>query len=147
MQDNFNFKFWVLENKIKNRSSVTESIKDKFINFFKPFKPGRVVARDISSPRSVKLYMLIEIPKEGEYVKVMEVGGISANVYGKVYASFIHNTTNTEVGKIRYNDARYESFRKLTSKEVKLCQEALKDPVSERYIDNIKSKTGLTPII
>jgi hypothetical protein len=121
-----------------------ESWFEKIKNYFFGLKPGNLIIRpDATAGGGSNLYILTEPITEGNWVKVMHIGGIHRNYKNKIYASLIFNTKNTGIVGIRKNTDDYLSYRKLNNKEKKLVKDAISSGKFQRYIDIITNKTGL----
>jgi len=120
---------------------LNESISDKFINFFKRVKPGRVIIRD-SHNNVREIYVIKRVEDESDFgVYVFKIGTISKNYKGKVYASLVHNEKSNVVG-IKHNTDDFQSYRLPTSIERKLIKIAMNDTDNDMYVKNAISKIG-----
>ena len=130
---------------------VREHINEKFISDSDSVRdmgigdPLRhIVIRDIYSMGIKQIYILLRLRDDGYWAEIYNAGTISQNFNKtKKYATFIHNTKGNNIGIIKSTKSYPESYRKPTEQEISLIKDALKEEVSQKYLDLIEEKTGI----
>ena len=109
------------------------------------FLPGEIVIRrHVVSVNHSELYIWLQ--KRAGNIAEIEIyyfGSMGRNAYGDIKAYFIHDTNNKS-GKAWIIDGTYDH---LNDKEVELVQQAFDSGKYDKYIEEAKKKTGLTPFI
>jgi hypothetical protein len=109
-----------------------------------PYQPGEIVVRDFpNDPHTKKLHVYVDYDPKGFLAphKAYSFGTIDR--YNEK-ASFIHDTTN-KTGMAGLQDNKY--LRRATREEAKEIRKALQSGRYDRYIEECKKKTGLTPFV
>ncbi len=111
------------------------------------FMPGEIVVRDRVSGLSInphikQLYVYVQHNPEGFLAphKVYSFGAIDRKDGD---ANFIHDTQN----KTGQGSIQNDTFRQANSEEAAEIQKQLDSGKYDRYIEEAKKKTGLTPFV
>ena len=109
-----------------------------------PIEPGEIFVRDIPSNTHTKeLYVYVE------YIPRNYLAPHAVYTFGNIdryndEASFIHNTQNkTGMSGMQDNDL----MRRANREEAQAIRKALRSGRYDRYIEEAKKKTGLTPFV
>lgn len=107
------------------------------------FQPGEIVVRDWKRTPTKKLHVYVKYePKNYLAPHSAYSFGHIDKVRGK--ASFIHDTQNkTGMAGLQDNDL----LRRATREEAREIRKALESGKYDRYIEEAKKKTGLTPFV
>lgn len=133
----------VFESVSFKRGASPEDIKREF-RAKGPYQPGEIVVRDTGSygPYSKTLQVYMEfIPAHILAPHKAHSFGTIDNKTGK--ASLIHYTEGSGVSGLQDNDR----LRRATRKEAIEIRKALQSGKYDRYIENVKKNTGLTPFV
>jgi hypothetical protein len=111
----------------------------EFWNYFSGFNVGDILVKD-TNPKSQTLYLITEINKENNYVKVLDCGEMDISLSGRKYAIFSDRKTITltpkDITEILNN------FRGIKPDEKEII-----DVASDKYrsnVDKIERVTGVT---
>lgn len=119
-----------------------EDLLTKFYNYFFGIKRGDIITRD-NPGRSNEIFLMVEpIKKDNTWIKVFQIGTIGITKRQK-YVSLVFNTKRNNIVSIKNNTPNFTSFRKPNADEKRLLKKELSDSRNKRYIDIIKSKTGI----
>ena len=111
----------------------------EFWNYFSGFNVGDILVKD-TNPKSQTLYLITEINKENNYVKVLDCGEMDISLSGRKYAIFSDRKTiiltPKDITEVLNN------FRGIKPDEKEII-----DVASDKYrsnVDKIERVTGVT---
>ena len=125
------------------RGASPEEIKREF-RAKGPYLPGEIVVRDMGKydAYSHKLHVYME------FITKNNLAPHQAHSFGTIdkktrRVSFIHNTDGSGVAGLQDNHI----LRRATREEARKIRKALQSGKYDRYIENVKKNTGLTPFV
>ena len=107
-----------------------------------PYQPGEIVVRDMVHGYGKNLHVYME------YIPSNVLAPHQTHAFGTIDsgtgdASFIHYTGGSGVAGLQDNDI----LRRATREEAKEIRKALQSGKFDKYIENVKKNTGLTPFV
>ncbi|MFW6311993.1 MAG: hypothetical protein ACOC1K_07140 [Nanoarchaeota archaeon] len=104
-------------------------------------RPGEIIRRPSRMGSDIFVYLGKDKTKSIAPIKVFKLGSFSVNAYNKRYASLIFRLNSKPVYILE------DTYRELTDNEKKLVKKSLEKKSYKKYLDILKEKIGVTPII